>query len=460
MHYRSTRGEVEGLSFEDAVMMGLAEDGGLLIPDELPEVSQELGRWRALGFPELGAEILRRFVNEEIPLPVLQEMLERSYRSFRDPDVTPLRKVGNLHLLELFHGPTFAFKDVALQFLGNLFEYFLQQRQHPLRILGATSGDTGSAAIHGMRGRQGVEVFMLHPEGRVSPVQERQMTTVLDSNIHNLAVTGVFDDAQSIVKALFGDLEFKRRYHLGAVNSINWARVLAQIVYYFHAALRVAPQGEPVHFVVPSGNFGNILAGYYAKHMGLSVGRLVVATNQNDILHRFFSAGQYHQASVRPTLSPSMDIQISSNFERYLFDLSGQQPAVVCDWMEGFRATGKLSIDEKQLAKAQAEFDSARADDAAILETIRKTHRDHGYVLDPHTATGVHAARTLDLEGPVVVLACAHPGKFSQAVEQAIGEPLSLPAELQGLAGLETRKHVLPATSEAVREFIEAHVQG
>ena len=458
MHYRSTRGQVEGLSFEEAVMMGLAEDGGLLVPDTLPDLSQALQGWKHLSFPELGAAILRPFVEGELSEETLGALLKRSYQSFRTPEVTPVQPVGDRFILELFHGPTFAFKDVALQFLGNLFEHFLDQRQHPLRILGATSGDTGSAAIHGMRGRTGVEVFMLHPEGRVSPIQERQMTTVLDPNIHNLAVQGFFDDAQNIVKDLFGDLDFKRKYHLGAVNSINWARVLAQIVYYFYAWFRVSPNGAPVTFVVPSGNFGNVLAGWYAKQMGLPVNRLVVATNQNDILHRFFSTGEYHQLGVTPTLSPSMDIQISSNFERYLFELTGRDAGTIQNWMSTFRETGKLTIDAALLANARQEFDSAGASDDDILETIRKTYHDQGYLLDPHTATGVHAAETLQLEGPVISLACAHPAKFADAVERATGSVLELPEALQALTTQETRKTVLPATAAAVREYIEAHV--
>ncbi len=440
-------------------MMGLAEDGGLLVPDTLPDLSQELEAWRPLSFPELGTALLKHFVQDELPEATLRDLLERSYQSFRTPEVTPVKPVGDRFVLELFHGPTFAFKDVALQFLGNLFEHFLEKRQHPLRILGATSGDTGSAAIHGMRGRSGVEVFMLHPEGRVSPIQERQMTTVLDPNIHNLAVRGFFDDAQNIVKDLFGDLDFKRQYHLGAVNSINWARVLAQIVYYFYAWFRVSDKGAPVSFVVPSGNFGNILAGWYAKQMGLPVNRLVVATNQNDILHRFFSTGAYHQSTVTPTLSPSMDIQISSNFERYLFELAGRDAATIRNWMRTFRETGKLTIEAPLLAEARREFDSAGASDEDILETIQQTFRDHGYLLDPHTATGIHAAQTLQLEGPVISLACAHPAKFAEAVERATHTPLELPAELQALTSQETRKTVLPATAEAVREYIEAHAQ-
>jgi len=398
MRYLSTRGGVQGLSFEDTLIAGLAEDGGLLVPDSLPQVRDQLPQWRNLSYQELSLEIVRSFTGGAIPEADLRGQIEQAYRSFTHPEVTPVRTLGRLHLLELFHGPTFAFKDVALQLLGHLFEHVLKKRRQPLRILGATSGDTGSAAIHGMRGHKDISVFMLHPKGRVSPVQERQMTTVLDANVHNIAVEGLFDDAQHIVKELFGDLAFKTRHHLGAVNSINWARILVQIVYYFYAWGRVSRNsGEAVNFVVPSGNFGNVLAGHYARQMGLPIHRLVVATNENDILHRFFSKGEYHTAGVRQTLSPSMDIQISSNFERYLFDLSGRSPEQLRRWMQDFQETGCLTIEGERLQTAQATFGSARVDEAGTLRAIRETYEEYGYLLDPHTAVGVEAAKQVEL---------------------------------------------------------------
>ena len=461
MRYLSTRGGVQGLSFEDTLIAGLAEDGGLLVPDSLPQVRDQLPQWRNLSYQELSLEIVRSFTGGAIPEADLRGQIEQAYRSFTHPEVTPVRTLGRLHLLELFHGPTFAFKDVALQLLGHLFEHVLKKRRQPLRILGATSGDTGSAAIHGMRGHKGISVFMLHPKGRVSPVQERQMTTVLDANVHNIAVEGLFDDAQHIVKELFGDLEFKTRHHLGAVNSINWARILVQIVYYFYAWGRVSSNsGEAVNFVVPSGNFGNVLAGHYARQMGLPIHRLVVATNENDILHRFFSKGEYHTAGVRQTLSPSMDIQISSNFERYLFDLSGRSPKQLRRWMQDFQETGCLTIEGERLQTAQATFGSARVDEAGTLRAIRETYKEYGYLLDPHTAVGVEAAKQVDLEGPVVCLACAHPAKFSSAVHQAAGTTPEMPPPLAELENLETRCAVLPAQAGAVREYLTQVLNG
>ncbi len=455
MRYNSTRGQVNHLSFEEAVMMGLADDGGLLIPEFLPQVQDQLPTWSSYSFQELSFAILSLFIDDEIPHADLKDLINRSYATFSHAEVTPVVSVGPLHILELFHGVTFAFKDVALQFLGNLFEYFLKKRGQQLNVLGATSGDTGSAAIYGLRGKKNVHVFMLHPKGRVSPIQERQMTTVLDANIHNLALEGTFDDAQNIVKSLFREADFKRQYQLGAVNSINWARVLAQIVYYFYAYFRIRPQCDgPVGFSVPTGNFGDILAGYYARKMGLPVNRLIVATNQNDILHRFFSHGAYYKEEVHATWSPSMDIQISSNFERFLYSLSDNNAEQLSGWMETFRTTGKLSIQGVLLEKAKAEMSSGRVSEEDTLATIRKCYEQYGYILDPHTAIGVKAAEAYENDTPIICLATAHPAKFSRAVEQAIGRGPDFPSSLASLEGQNTRCQVLPATADAVRQTI------
>ena len=455
MRYSSTRGQVKNLMFEDAVMMGLADDGGLLVPNELPFVESNLDKWRLLSFTELSLEIMLLFTSGRIPREELMSMVKQSYASFRHPEITPVKSVGKLHILELFHGPTFAFKDVALQFLGNLFAFFLRKRNHPLRILGATSGDTGSAAIHGLRGKQGVDVFMLYPKGRVSAIQERQMTTVLDSNIHNIAVEGSFDDAQGIVKAIFNDRKFKQTFHLGSVNSINWARILAQIVYYFYAWFRVTNDiRERVSFVVPTGNFGNVLAGYYAKLMGLPIDKLIVGTNENDILHRFFSRGEYHSTEVKETLSPSMDIQISSNFERYLYDLTGNSSKQLQLWMDEFEQSGELTVESNLQKKAQQDFASARVDDEEILSIIRKFHQDHKYLLDPHSAVGVCAAEKIEIQTPVICLACAHPAKFSMAIRKALGTDPKLPEELASLHNLKTRGKTVPADPEAVKKVM------
>jgi len=455
MRYSSTRGQVKNLMFEDAVMMGLADDGGLLVPNELPFVESNLDKWRPLSFIELSLEIMLLFTSGRIPREELLSMVNQSYASFRHPEITPVKSVGKLHILELFHGPTFAFKDVALQFLGNLFAFFLRKRNHPLRILGATSGDTGSAAIHGLRGKQGVDVFMLYPKGRVSEIQERQMTTVLDSNIHNIAVEGSFDDAQGIVKAIFNDQKFKQTFHLGSVNSINWARILAQIVYYFYAWFRVTNDiRERVSFVVPTGNFGNVLAGYYAKLMGLPIDKLIVGTNENDILHRFFSRGEYRSTEVKETLSPSMDIQISSNFERYLYDLTGNSSKQLQLWIDKFERSGELTVESNLQKKAQQDFGSARVDDEEILSIIRKFHQDHKYLLDPHSAVGVCAAEKIKTPTPVISLACAHPAKFSMAIRKALGTEPKLPEELASLHNLKTRVKTVPADPEAVKKVM------
>jgi len=455
MRYSSTRGQVKNLMFEDTVMMGLADDGGLLVPNELPFVESNLDKWRALNFTELSLEIMLLFTSGRIPREELTRMVKQSYASFRHPEITPVKSVGKLHILELFHGPTFAFKDVALQFLGNLFAFFLRKRNHPLRILGATSGDTGSAAIHGLRGKQGVDVFMLYPKGRVSAIQERQMTTVLDSNIHNIAVEGSFDDAQAIVKAIFNDRKFKQTFHLGSVNSINWARILAQIVYYFYAWFRVTDdKREQVSFVVPTGNFGNVLAGYYAKLMGLPIDKLIVGTNENDILHRFFTRGEYHSKEVKETLSPSMDIQISSNFERYLYDLAGNSSKQLQLWMDQFEQSSKLTVESNLQKQAQQDFASTRVDDEEILSIIRRFHQDHKYLLDPHSAVGVCAAEKIEIRTPTICLACAHPAKFSMVIQKALGTEPILPEVLASLQNMKTRVKTVPADLETVKKVM------
>ena len=456
MKYSSTRGAVSGISFKQAVMMGLAEDGGLLVPDEFPEVSNHLPDWRSLSFQQLCLEIMQLFVGQDLRREELENLIAKSFVFFRHPLITPLKKLKHCSVLELFHGPTFAFKDIALQFLGNLFEHFLAEDGHSLNVLGATSGDTGSAAIHGLRGKKGIRVFMLHPQGRVSPVQERQMTTVLDSNIHNLAIEGSFDDAQSIVKALFNDPQLKRSRRLGAVNSINWARIMAQIVYYFHAWTQISrDHSENVSFVVPTGNIGNVLAAHYARKMGLPVEELVVASNQNDILHRFFNTGRYETSTVEATWSPSMDIQISSNFERYLFELCDFKSEKLRLQMEEFSSSGSLMADHHLLKMAQNDFLSASVENGETLETIRKVWHDENYRVDPHTAVGMRAAEKSGLKAPYVCLACAHPAKFGEAIRTALGEEPELPPEIKQLETLPVRCETMEAQPETVKRYIE-----
>lgn len=460
MRYISTRGGIAPLRFQDAVMMGLARDGGLLLPETLPAISVDtLDRWQHLPYQYLAREILSLFI-DDIPATDLEELVERSYASFAHPQVTPVCKQGEVYILELFHGPTLAFKDVALQLLGNLFEYVLARTGGFMNILGATSGDTGSAAIAGVRGKAGINIFILHPHGRTSPIQALQMTTVLDPNVFNIAVNGSFDDAQAIVKAIFNDLAFRDAYQLGAVNSINWARVLAQVVYYVYAYLKLRKQGaNSVDFSVPTGNFGDIFAGFVARRL-LPAGcihTLILATNENDILTRFVAQGDYSRGQVITTSSPSMDIQIASNFERYLYYLRGENGAQVKADMEGFAATGTLDLSAFK-AQVAEDFRSRSVSEPETIATIADFHRQHGYLLDPHTAVGVKAALELkDANRPVVCLATAHPAKFGAAVAQAIGSEPALPPALSDLARRESRCAVLDADINAIKDFVAAN---
>jgi threonine synthase len=454
MRYISTRGGVEPVSFNQAVMMGLATDGGLLLPESIPTVdSKSLKRWATLTFQQLAVEVMGLYIGDDVDRDDLVDLVDRSYATFSHPEITPLVMVGDTRILELFHGPTAAFKDVALQFLGNLFELLLERSGSRLNILGATSGDTGSAAIYGVRGKERINIFILHPYNRVSPIQERQMTTVLDENVHNIAIRGTFDDAQRVVKALFNDLEFKRKYGLGAVNSINWARILAQIVYYFYAWGRVTG-GDParaVSFSVPTGNFGDIFAGYMAMRMGLPVARLILATNRNDILTRFVNSGVYRLGEVHPTISPSMDIQVSSNFERYLYYLLGENPVKVRELMDDVARDGSLSVPESTRSEVASVFSATAVSEAQTREQIRDLYRRTGYILDPHTAVGVSAARDYP---DAICLATAHPAKFGDAVRDAIAVEADQPTSLQGLMEKETRCTVLAGGSATVKHFI------
>jgi threonine synthase len=459
MHYISTRGGVAPVGFAEAVMMGLGTDGGLLVPERLPAIgTEQLRAWSALSFQALALEVLTPFVGDEIPRDELARLIERSYAGFSHPEVTPLHQAadgaGDRTYLELFHGPTAAFKDVALQLLGNLFEYLLERDGGQLNILGATSGDTGSAAIYGVRGKPRINIFILHPKGRVSPVQERQMTTVLDANVHNIAVRGTFDDCQHLVKTLFRDLDFKQRHSLGAVNSINWLRILAQTVYYFYAWGRLSggDTARRVSFAVPTGNFGDVFAGYLARRMGLPIDRLVIATNRNDILSRFVATGVYAKSEVVHTLSPAMDIQLASNFERYLYYLLGQDPAAVRTSLADLEQTGRLAVDAEALAQVQADFGAAAVSDAETLAQIRDTFDASGYILCPHTAVGAFASRGAP---DTVVLATAHPAKFNEAVREAIGREAPPPPSLRGLMDKPERCAELEASDTALRAHID-----
>ncbi len=457
MKYISTRGNVHPIDFQDAVLMGLADDGGLVIPRDIPDVRGKLDAWRSLPYNELAMEVIRLFATD-LPAADLRAMIDRAYsRSVFDPAVAPVAKAGSVHILELWHGPTLAFKDVALQLLGNLFEYILARRGGELNILGATSGDTGSAAIYGVRGRKGIRIFVMHPHGRTSPIQERQMTTVLDANVHNIAVEGSFDDCQRIMKDLAGDLEFKRQYSLGAVNSVNWARVLAQIVYYFSAAFDVqkATATAAVRVAVPTGNFGDVLAGWYAMQMGAPISQLILATNVNDILSRFFNTGVYSQGAVVQTTSPSMDIQVASNFERYLYHKVGCDSGRLNALMTQFAKTGSLSVPVKAGEGVDAGFAAGAATEQQVLDTIGRYWANHHYLLDPHTAVGVAVAERLAAgPEPVICLATAHGAKFPDAIRRATGQDIARHPLIDALMHLPTRCAVLPNDKQRVREFI------
>ena len=455
MQYISTRGGGAPMGFQDAVMTGLARDGGLLLPVRIPDARGRLASWSRLNYQDLAFEIMRDYV--DLPEDDLKELIRVSYSTFRHPEITPVVKVNEVHVLELFHGPTLAFKDVALQFLGHLFEYILERTGKRMNILAATSGDTGSAAISGVRGRPRINIFVMHPHGRVSPLQERQMTSVLDPNVFNMAVKGSFDDCQHIMKSLFGDLEFKDRYELGAVNSVNWARVLSQIVYYFYAAFRVmdSTSQKSVQFAVPTGNFGDILAGYIALRMGLPVTRLLLATNENDILSRFFNTGVYSLGQVVPTISPSMDIQVASNFERYLYYLFDAQSHRVNDAMKQFSAAGSFSVPLNSRGAVDETILAGAGNTRQTLDTIRAYWKQHRYLLDPHTAVGVFVAEQhLDPQAPTICLATAHPAKFGQAILDATGEDLGHHDILDRLLDAPTRCEILPADIPAVRDFV------
>ncbi len=455
MEYVSTRGNAPQMCFSQAVTCGLARDGGLLVPDHIPDLSDQLAALRKLPFLDLAYAIMRPYV--DLPDRELTRLLRLSYGTFRDPHITPLVPVGDVHVLELFHGPTLAFKDVALQFLGNLFSSLLASSGDVLNIVAATSGDTGSAAIYGVRGKPGMQIFVMHPKGRTSRVQKLQMTTVLDDNVHNIAVDGTFDDCQHLVKSLFQDLAFRDQFHLGSVNSINWARVLAQITYFAYASLRLtdSERAARVRFSVPTGNFGDVFAGYVAARMGFPIAKLIVATNENDILTRFFQTGTYAATEVVSTMSPSMDIQVASNFERYLYyclDCDGGQ---VMQSMQTFAKQRSITLPHCFPAGEEPLLDAGAADREATLATIRDTYQSTGYLLDPHTAVGYHVAQSwLHPDEPMVCLATAHPAKFPEAIREALGQDLAHHPVLDDLRDQPERCMDLAVDVDALKKLV------
>lgn len=461
VRYVSTRGEAPELEFEDVLLTGLARDGGLYVPAEWPTLSKsELNELRGRSYGDVAFAVIRKFTGEAVPDAELRAMIADAYESFGHVAVTPLKQLNaDQWLLELFHGPTLAFKDVAMQFLARVMDWALARRGMRATIVGATSGDTGGAAIEAFKASRHVSVFILHPHGKVSEVQRRQMTTVISPTVHNIALEGTFDDCQAILKALFNDHAFRDRVTLAGVNSINWARIMAQIVYYVTASLALSAPGRLANFTVPTGNFGDIFAGFAAKRMGAPIGRLVIATNENDILDRTLKTSRYEVKAVKPSSSPSMDIQVSSNFERLLFEAYGRDSGAIRGLMSGLAQSGAFTIADKPLKAIRSEFTSGTTDMAAAAAEIARTLKETGEILDPHTAVGYAVARReRGYLGPMVTLATAHPAKFPDAVEAASGIRPGLPPRLAPLMMAEERVSVLANDPEAVKAFISERV--
>jgi threonine synthase len=461
VRYFSTRGEAPVLGFRDVVLAGLAADGGLYVPESWPTFApKDIAALAGLTYPEAALRIIQPFVDGEIAEAALRKMLQEAYRGFRHDAVAPLNQIAPNHfLLELFHGPTLAFKDLALQFLARLMDHVLAESGGHATIVGATSGDTGGAAIEAFRGRERVDIAILFPDGRISPVQRRQMTTAHERNVQAIAVEGTFDDAQAIVKAMFGDSRFRERVNLAAVNSINFARIVAQIVYYFTAAVTLGAPHRAISFTVPSGNFGNIFAGYAAKRMGLPIERLVIATNVNDILHRTLQTGRYELRDVIATSSPSMDIQVSSNFERVLYEITGREAPKVRGLIQGLAQSGAYTLDDDARRELSRCFASGSADEARTADTMARLRRHDGILIDPHTAVGVAVAEQHLSAVPMVTAATAHPGKFPDAVEEATGERPALPASAQSIFAREESYQVLPSDVGVIERAIEARLR-
>jgi threonine synthase len=458
LRYRSTRGEISNLAFDDVLLAGLARDGGLYVPETWPRFSA--AEWRALrGRPyrEIAFAVLKPYVGGAIADADLARLTTEAYAGFTHPAVAPLKQLyTRLWTMELFHGPTLAFKDYALQLVGRLFDHVLEKRGRCATVVGATSGDTGPAGIAAVAGSKRIDIVMLHPKGRTSEVQRRQMTTVTAPNVHNVALDGTFDDCQDAVKAMFGDLEFRDRHNLSAVNSINWARVAAQIVYYVHAALALGAPDRAISFCVPTGNFGNVLAADAARRMGLPLDRLIVATNRNDIVARTILTGTMALESVAPTMSPSMDIQVSSNFERLVFELMGRDGRATAAAMAEFRKAGKFVLPQGLRAALAEGFDAGAASEAETFATIASTRKATGETIDPHTAVAVHAAKRARSSAPIVVASTAHPAKFPDAVEKATGERPRLPAFLADLHDRPERMTEMPNDIAQLKAFVAA----
>ncbi len=454
MRYVSTRDNSKEYSFEEVFIKGLADDGGLYVPTSLKKfTSEELSELKSLNYNDLSTEIINQFSSDFISKDELSSLIKKSYSTFREKDVVKISKVGDLKLLELFHGPTLAFKDVAMQFIGNLYEYYLSKNDKKINIIVATSGDTGAAAIDAIRGKSNLNIFVLHPNNRISPVQRKLMTTVEDKNVFNIAIDGNFDDCQNIVKQMFSDLNFSKSINMSGVNSINWARIIAQTVYYFYTYFKLS-EDKPISFSVPTGNFGDVFAGYLAKQMGLPIDKLIVATNENDILHRAISNGDYVSKKVKETLSPSMDIQLASNFERLIYYVNSSNSEITSDIMKKIKQN-EYQIEKSNLDIIQKDFVSESCDEDETLEIIKENFEKNSVILDPHTAVGVGAANKLNLND-CVVLSTAHPCKFPAATDNAINKHEELPKELQFVHGKEENFQLLKNDKEAVKNFVKS----
>ena len=455
MKYTSTRNRSKEFNFSEVFIKGLADDGGLFIPKTVPKLSnEELQRFSKLNYQDLAKEIIFLFCNETIEKNELSNIIERSYLKFREKNVIKLSDVGKNKLLELFHGPTLAFKDIAMQFIGNLYDYQLKTIEKKINVVVATSGDTGSAAIDAIKGKDKMNIFVLHPNNKVSSIQRKLMTTVKEKNVFNVAIEGNFDDCQNLVKSMFADKKFSSSINMSGVNSINWARIIAQTVYYFYSYFQICKLNEKINFSVPTGNFGDVYAGYLSKKMGLPIDKLIVATNQNDILHRAISKGKYETNSVVETLSPSMDIQVASNFERLIYDLNEQSADKTNKIMQEIKIKKKYLIEKKELTKIKEDFISESVSEEELLFCIKKVYENYKIIIDPHTAVGLRALEKINLNGKNVVLSTAHPCKFPEAINKAINVKPELPNELNYILDEKENFVVIQNDIEEVKKYI------
>ena len=460
MNYVSTRNSSNSFKFEDVFIKGLADDGGLFIPKSLHKYNEkDLLKLKNLEYKQLAKEIIHPFIGDFMSENDLSKIIDKSYSVFRNKNVVDLVKIGDRSVLELFHGPTLAFKDVAMQLLGNFYEYYLNNKNEKLNIIVATSGDTGAAAINAIKGKKNVNIFVLHPNNRISPVQRKLMTTGKEKNVYNIAVEGSFDDCQNLVKAMFTDKIFAKEIKMSGVNSINWARIIAQSVYYFYSYFLIDDNIKPINFSVPTGNFGDVYAGYLAKKIGLPINKFVVATNQNDILHRAISKGKYNIENVLETISPSMDIQIASNFERLIYDLKDRSDEKTTEVMKKIKEQGKYLIDKESLIKINIDFLSSRMDENEVLKTIKTVYEKYNIVLDPHSAIGYGAFDKVSLKGNNVVLATAHPCKFPDAIEKAINLKSELPSELAFVLDEKENYDIIDNDLSKIKKYIKERIK-